>query len=150
MSKKKSIMSLIGSLFAALYFISAMLLAIFIIVFTILSFPSNVSTVRESGFAGPNTDIGIVGACGLIIGLSMLIPPLRKMYYALPWLNSFIKIFFINYVILNIGMLILNYGYQVNNEARHKNFFILMLIQIVVCRIGMCIYFKLRPVKHLE
>jgi biotin transporter BioY len=72
------------------------------------------------------------------------------MYYALPWLYPFTKIFFADLVILNIGLTILNIGYEVDNSARHTTAFVLMIVQIIVCRIAMCIYFKLRPVRHIE
>jgi hypothetical protein len=100
--------------------------------------------------AGPNNAASFIGLCGLIIGPSLVIPTLRKMYRALPWLYPLIKIFYIDLIILNIGIAILNYGYQVDNAIRHTLYFALMIIQVSACRIAMCIYFKLRPVKHTK
>ena len=57
-------------------------------------------------------------------------------------MNAFVKIFFINLVILSTGLYILNKGYEVVNETRHTIAFILMIIQVVVCRLAMCFYFK--------
>lgn len=142
--------SLLGNIVAVLYFICFMLIVIFFLIFYPLSFPSEVSSIRTSGFAGPNSSASLIGGFGLIIGLSMLIPPLRKMYYVLPWLYPFIKIFFINLIILNVGISILNYGYQTVNDMRHALFFALMIIQIIVSRIAMCIYFRIKPVGVLE
>lgn len=142
--------NLLGSTAAAIYFIFPMSFVIFLLLFMPLGFLTDVDAMRSSGFAGPNTAGSFIGMCGLIIGLSILIPPLRKMYTALPWLYSFIKILYVDLIILNIGIAILNYGYQVNNEARHTLFFVLMIVQIAVCRLAMCFYFKIRPVKRIE
>lgn len=142
--------NLLGSTAAAIYFIFPMSFVILLLLFMPLGFLTDVEAMRSSGFAGPNTAASMIGICGLIIGLSLLIPPLRKMYRALPWLYSFIKILYADLIILNIGLTILNYGYQINNEARHTLFFALMIVQIAVCRLAMCFYFKIKPVKSIE
>lgn len=141
---------LLGNIVIALYYIYFMLIVILLLILYPIMFPSEVSSIRNSGFAGPNNSIIFIGICGLFIGLSMLIPPLRKMYYVLPWLYSFVKIFFVNLIILCVGVSILNYGYQTVNEARHALFFTLMIIQIIVSRLAMCIYFKIKPARFLE
>lgn len=135
---------------ATIYFIFPMCFVLLLLIFIPISFISDVNSVRDSGFAGPNSAAPIIGMCGIFIGISLLIPLFRRMYRVLPWLYSFVKIFFVNLIILSIGITILNQGYQVNNNARHAKFFILMIVQIVICRIAMCIYFKLKPVKHVE
>lgn len=146
----KKIINIIGNIVAAIYFIFPMLLVIFLLIYYPLSFLLNVITIRNSGFAGPNYGGSLIEICGFFIGLSLLIPPLRKMYYALPWLYAFIIISFINMIILYIGSLILDQGYQVVNEIRHTLFFILMFFQILICRFAMCIYFKFKPIKYYE
>lgn len=142
--------SLLGSTAAAIYFIFPMSFIILLLLIMPFGFLTEVGAMRNSGFAGPNTTSSFIGLCGLTIGLSLLIPPLRKMYWVLPWLYSFTNIFYVNLIILNIGIAILNYGYQVDSEARHTLFFILMIAQIVVCRIIMCFYYKIRPIKPIE
>jgi len=142
--------NILGSMTAAIYFIFPMSLILLVLLVMPLMFLSDVSAITDSGFAGPNTAGSFIGVCGLFIGLSLLIPPLRKMYLVLPWLYPFVKIFFVDLVILNIGISILNYGYQVNNKLRHQIFFFLMILQIVISRIAMCIYFKRKPVKPVE
>lgn len=146
----KKLKSLLGSTVAAIYFIFPMSLVLLVLIIMPIGFLLDVSALRNSGFAGPNIAASSIGVCGLSIGLSILIPPLRKMYQVLPWLYSFVKIFYVNLLILNIGFTILNIGYQAQSDARHTAFFILMIVQIVVCRIAMCIYFKLKPVSHIE
>lgn len=143
-------MNLMGNIAAVVYFIFPMSFVILLLLFMPFSFLMDVSAIRTSGFAGPNTATSLIGICGLIIGLSFLIPPLRKIYRALPWLYHFIKIFYVDLIILNIGLAILNHGYQVISEARHTFFFVLMIVQIALCRLAMCYYFKIRPVKRIE
>lgn len=146
----KKLKSLVGNIVATVYFIFPMCLVLLLLIIMPLFFLMDVSTVRSSGFAGPNIATALIGTSGLFIGLSLLISPLRKMYRVLPWLYSFIKIFYVNLIIISIGLAILNIGYQVQNDARHTMFFILMLVQVLACRIVMCIYFKLKPAKHIE
>lgn len=146
----KKLKGLVGSIAAAIYFVFPMSVVLLLLIFMPFVFLTDVSSVTNSGFAGPNNATALIGVCGLFIGLSLLIPPLRKMYRALPWLYSFTKIFYVNLIIINIGLTILNIGYQVKNNARHTTFFILMIVQIVICRIAMCIYFKLKPVRQME
>jgi hypothetical protein len=147
MSKLKSVL---GSAAAFIYFIFPMCFVLLFLIIYPLGFLMDVSSIRGSGFAGPNYAASFIGMCGLFIGLSMLVPPFRKMYGALPWLYSFIKIFFIDFIILNIGITILNYGFEVNNSTRHTTFYIMMIIQIIICRLVMCIYFKKKPIKYIE
>lgn len=142
--------SALGSAAAIIYFICFMSITILLLILYPLMFTSEVNSIRNSGFAGPDDSIIFIGICGLFIGLSMIIPPLRKMYYALPWLYPFVKIFYVNLIILCAGVSILNYGYQTVNEARHALFYTLMIIQIIVSRIAMCIYFKIKPARFLE
>ncbi len=146
----KKLKGLLGSTGAAIYFVFPMCFIFLVLIFMPIGFLSDVNSVRSSGFAGPNMTASFMGTCGLFIGLSLLIPPLRKMYRVLPWLYSFVKIFYVNLIILTIGLAILNRGYQVKNNTHHITFFILMIVQIVICRIAMCIYFKLKPVRHIE
>jgi len=50
---------------------------------------------------------------------------------------------------MGIALMILNYGYKVQNETRHTIFFILMLLEIVIGRILMSIYFNWKRVEHI-
>lgn len=146
----KKLKDLLGYIIATIYLIFPMCLVLLMLILMPLIFLMTVSIVRSSGFVGPNIATAFIGTCGFFIGLSLLIPPLRKMYKVLPWLYSFIKIFYVNLIIMSIGLAILNIGYQVQNDARHTMFFTLMIVQVLACRIAMCIYFKLKPAKHIE
>ncbi|WP_027632094.1 hypothetical protein [Clostridium hydrogeniformans] len=142
--------SLFGNTAAAIYFIFPMSFILFTLLFMPLFFLSSVSAVRISGFAGISMTFEFISVCGFVIGLSLLIPPFRKIYKAFPWLYSFTKIFYANLIILSIGLGILNKGYEIQNTTRHTIFFILMIVQVFICRVAMCVYFKLKPVKNIE
>lgn len=142
--------SFLGSMAAVIYFFIFMSTAILFLIFYPFMFISDVGMIIDSGFGVPVSATAFLVSCGTIIGLSTLIPPLRKMYYVLPWLYSFVTIFFMNLIILCAGIAILNYGYETVNEARHTLFFALMILQIIVCRIAMCIYFKIKPIRFFN
>ena len=146
----KFLKNLLGNIVAVIYFICPMFFVLLILTFMPIAFLSDVSTVIVSGFSGQNIAAACISLCGLPISLSLLIPPLRKMYRVLPWLYPLTKIFYINLIILCAGLAILNFGYKVQNNTRHITFFILMIVQIFICRIAMCIYFKLKPVRYSE
>lgn len=141
---------LLGSTAAVIYFICPMsfiLLLLLIMPFGVLS---DINSIRSSGFAGPSYALSFIGVTGFALGFSLIVPALRKMYRVLPWLYPFTKIFFANLLILCVAISILNYGYEVNNSARHTTFFVLMLVEILVGRIAMCFYFKSRPARYAE
>lgn len=144
------VLNWISILAAVIYWIFPMWVVFALLLFMPLAFLSNVNTITSSGFAGLNISHSLIGVIGLLTGISMLIPPFRRAYRKFPWLHSFIKILFVDFVILNIGEVVLNFGYQVQNNSRHAIFFTLMIVQIILCRVGMCIYFKLKPVKPIE
>lgn len=133
-------------LFAAVYFVFPMGLIFLILIFTPLMFFSDISAIRNSGFAGPDVGLSLIGISGFVIGISLLVPALRKMYTYFPWLFSFVKIFFVSMVILTLGLSILNYGYKIVSPTRHTIFFILMIVFVIVGRLAMSVYFKRKPV----
>lgn len=145
----KKLKAFLGSTSAALYFILVMSWIILSLAFVPLGLFMDIQTVRESGFSTTNIGITFIGIFGLFIGLSLLVPPFRKMYYKLPWLFPYVKILYIDVIIMSIATSILNYGYEVQSTARHTLFFTLMIVQIFVCRIAMCIYFSKQPVKYI-
>ena len=142
--------SKLAAALAVLYLIFPMSFVFLLLIFTPIMYLSDVSAVRNSGFAGPQTAMSMIGICGLFIGISMLVPALRRMYRALPWMYSFIVIFFVNLIILSVGLMILNKGYEVSNTTRHMIFTILMVIFIIGGRLCMSIYFWKKPVDSVE
>lgn len=138
-----------GSLSAFLYFILVMWWIILLLAFLPIMLLDDIRIIMESGFSTVNSGMIFIGIFGLFIGLSLLIPSIRKMYYSLPWLFPYVRILYIDVVILGIATTILNYGYELQNTTRHAIFFILTIVQIVLCRIAMCIYLCRNPVKQI-
>ena len=64
-----------GSTLATVYFIFPMSLVILLLLFMPLGFLTDVDSIRSSGFAGPNMATAFIGISGIVIGLSLLIPP---------------------------------------------------------------------------
>lgn len=139
----------LGSTTAFIYFVLVMWWIILLLVLSPLMLFTDIQTIRESGFATSNVGMDLIGILGLFIGLSLLIPSIRKIYYKLPWLFPLVKILFIDVAIMGTAVSILNYGYEIGNATRHNIFYALMIGQIVVCRIAMCIYFHKKPIKHI-
>ena len=120
-----------------------------LMIMSIFMSTSNINMIRTTGFAGPD-DMIMLSFFGLVIGLSLLIPALRQMYYWVPWLYPFVKIFLINVAILIAALTVLNFGYQVQNPARHTIFFILTIGTIILGRTLMGFYFYRKNVEHIE
>jgi len=137
---------ILGSAFAYIYLIFPMGLVLLILLMSPLMFFSDIDAIRSSGFAGPNMGLSMIGICGLFIGISLLIPVLRRIYAVFPWLYAFVKIFFASLVILNLGITILNFGYQTVNPSRHTLFFVLMIVFVIIGRLCMSFYFHRYPV----
>lgn len=146
MSKLRSIL---GSTAAFIYFVLVMWWILLMLLFAPLGLLMDIQTVRSSGFSTTNIGMSFIGIFGLFIGLSLLIPALRKMYFKLPWMFPFVKILFVDVIIMTVATFILNYGYEIQNNTRHTAFFIIMIVQIILCRIAMSIYFNKKPVKHI-
>lgn len=144
--------STVRNVIAGVYFLILMTITLLVLFIEPIAFFVDTKSIVISGFVKQNVGqaFSIMGACGLIIGMSLLIPTLRRMYYKLPWLYSAVKIFFLNFIILSIATGILNYGYETKNVRMHIMFFIIMVIQILACRLGMSFYFKFRPISDLE
>lgn len=146
MGKLKSIL---GSTAAVIYFLVVMWWILLMLIFVPIGLISDIDTIRSSGFSTSNIGTAFIGIFGLFIGLSLLVPTLRKMYYKLPWMFPFVKILYPNVIIMSVATMLLNYGYEVQNQTRHTLFFILMICQIIICRALMCIYFSKRKVQYV-
>ncbi|ADL52395.1 hypothetical protein [Clostridium cellulovorans] len=141
--------STIGNIAAILYYILALPMLILYLPYTIADSFSALKMIVEYGFSGVDNGMGNAAVFGLFIGISLLVPAFRKIYYKLPWFFPFVKILFVDVTILGVSIMILHYGYQVKSPVRNIMFLILTIVQIVVCRILMCSYFYKKPVKHI-
>lgn len=133
--------SLLGTIAAWIYFLAVMTWLLPLLFIVPIMTLSDMATVVESGFSIPDTGIYYIAVFGLFIGLSLVIPVFRKMYDKLPWMFPYVKIMFINTIIVSVALLILNYGYEVQSDSRHSVWTIVMVVQIILCRILMSLYF---------
>lgn len=136
------------NIFAVLYSLTAVAFVCFLLISFI---PASIGIIRATIAEGAvqAASIGIGSAIMTFISLflmpSFFIPALRNIYKAFPWLLPFIILFSLNCFIFIGAMETLNKGYEVQSSARHYLFITLMLIQIIVCRLGMCAYFHYKP-----
>ncbi len=108
------------------------------------------NAIKSSGFSGQNLGISIIALYGLICGISMLVPPFRRIYKKLPWLYVYTQILTVDLLIVTIAIYILNYGYEVQDTSRNTIFLILSIISLVVLRLLTCIYYKFKPLKNVK
>lgn len=130
----------ISNIAAILWFFGVLIWMLLMLPITILMLPSDITSILESGFGTQPIGFTFLLMFGLIFGITMLVPAFRKCFYKLPWLYPYITILTADITILAISIEILNYGYQVQSDSRHTIFLILMIAQIVVCRIALCIF----------
>lgn len=131
-----------------IYFFIIMFATILMLLLMPLMFIDDANAIISSGFSSRSGSrmLMVTGVVGLFIGISLVVKTLRGMYNRLPWLFPLVKVGYLNMIILNIATLILDYGYEQSNLTRHIIFITLMIVQILVCRIIMSIYFKFRYV----
>ncbi|MBF0779664.1 MULTISPECIES: hypothetical protein [unclassified Granulicatella] len=121
-----------------------------VLVLSTISIPAlfdSIHTVLQSGFGTTQVALSILAIVSLFSGITMLVPLFRKNFYKYPWLYPYIIILTVNLAILAVGIEILNYGYQVQNEARHTLFFWIMVVQLIVSRLAFCIFCHKKTVR---
>ncbi len=140
----------VGGAISVIYYLIVMFPILVLLLLMPLMLLSDIKTIMDSGFSIPNNGpTAVLAWIGFWTGLSLLIPVFRKMYHKLPWMFAFVKVLYIDLVILTIAILVLNYGYGVQSHTRHTIFLILMVVQIVIFRILMCVYFSKQKVSYI-
>lgn len=137
----------ISNIAAILWFFGMLIWILLMLPITLLMLPSDITSIMESGFGTKTIGFTFLLIFGFIFGITMLVPAFRKCFYKLPWLYPYITILTADVAILAIGIEILNYGYQVQSDSRHTLFLVLMIAQIIVCRIAMCILCHKKPMR---
>lgn len=99
----------------------------------------------QSGFSTTTIGFIVLFVAGFAFALTGWIPPFRKCYYKLPWLYPTSMILTMHLFILSVAETIINKGYTVMSTPRHVISIIIMVIQLVVCRVIMCWYLKKHP-----
>lgn len=99
----------------------------------------------QSGFSTTTIGFIVLFVAGFAFALTGWIPLFRKCYYKLPWLYPTSMILTMHLFILSVAETIINKGYTVMSTPRHVISIIIMIIQLVVCRVIMCWYLKKHP-----
>lgn len=140
----------ISDIIAIIWFVFAVLPSMLFLAFVPMMVLMDIDTVLSSGFSTVNMEFMMLGVACIPFGITMMVPCFRKCFEKLPWLFPFIIVLIVDTLIITIGFSILNFGYEVQSESRHTLFFALMIVQIVLCRIGMSVYFKLKPLNNIK
>lgn len=135
----------LSNIAAFLWFIGVLVWILLLMPIIILMLPSDISTIIKSGFGTQTIGFIFLMMIGLVVGITMLVPAFRNCFRKLPWLYPYVTILTADIAIIAIAEELLNYGYSVQSETRHTMFLIIMIVQIVVCRLGMCIYCHKKP-----
>lgn len=146
----KNIKNIIGNIFAGLYLVGPMLIASISLLIMPIMFLHMIGEIRSSGFAAYNINKSFVGIVGIMVGPSLIIPPLRKIYKVFPWLYTFIMILFLDTVIFAIGVDIYNKAFDVIGQGNENLFFILMIVVVILCRAAIGIFFNKRAIRKIE
>ncbi len=137
----------ISNIAAVLWFFGAVIWMLLMLFIALIMLPNDIASIINSGFGIESIGFTLLLIFSFIFGITMLVPAFRKCFRKLPWLYPYITILTANITILAIGIQILNYGYQVQSDTRHMLFFVLMIIQIIVCRLAMCIFCHKKPMR---
>ena len=140
----------ISNILSVLWFFGVLVWMLLILPFAILMLPMDISTILESGFSTQTIGFTILLVLGLVFSITMFVPAFRKCFDKLPWLFPYIIILTADVTILSIGIEILNFGYQTQNDSRHTLFLVIMILQMILCRIAMCIYCHKKPIKNVR
>ena len=107
---------------------------------------SDILVMLKSGFSTSIIGYIVLAILGLIFAITGWVPVFRKCYYKYPWLYPFIVVMMMHLAILSIAEIILATGFSVISTPRHIATIIIMVIQVIVCRLIMCLYLKKYPV----
>ena len=139
-------MKTLSNLCAILWFYFVLLkILISVTIGILMVFFFNIGGMLKSGFSTTTVGFVICGLAGLGLAITGWVPVFRKCYYKLPWLYPYCMIMLMNLFTLSIAETILAKGFSVISTPRHVATIIIMVIQIIVCRVVMCIYLKKYP-----
>ena len=136
----------IANIFAFLWFFSVLLWTLLLMFFVILGiFFVDIIVMLKSGFSTATIGFVFLFLSGLVFGITGWVPAFRRCYYKLPWLYPLSMIMTMHLLLLPIAEVILAKGFQIISTPRHVATIIIMIIQVIICRLVMCIYLKKNP-----
>lgn len=136
----------ISNIVAVIWFFGVVIWAlIFGYIFVLGIIFADISSMLKSGFSGGTIGYVMLIFLGLIFAITGWVPAFRKCYYKLPWLYPLCMFMMMYLTIVTIAEEILAKGFSVINPTRHVVTIVIMILQIIVCRVLMCIYLRKNP-----
>jgi hypothetical protein len=138
--------NIISNLFAVIWFFGVLIWTVLLLFFVnLMILFSDIMGMIKSGFSSSTVGFVFLFLVGFVFWITGLVPAFRKCYYKLPWLYPLSMIMTMHLVILSIAEEILAKGFQVISTPRHVAAIVIMIVQVVGCRLIMCIYLKKNP-----
>jgi nitrate reductase NapE component len=125
-----------------------MLPVIIMIPFIIFGLCTDINNIISNEASRENIGFVFIMLICLIFSLAMIVPSFRSIFKKLPWLYAYTLIALLDILLISIGILIINYGYEVKNEHRHFLFLTFMIFWMIIGRLSMCFYYKFKPMKY--
>jgi hypothetical protein len=97
--------------------------------------------------SGENIGFAFIAMICFFFSFPMIIPKFRLIFKKLPWLYTYIILALLNILLMSVGILIINYGYEVKNTSRHFLFLVFMIVWMIIGRLSICLYCKFNPIK---
>lgn len=137
---------IVSNLLAVLWFFGVLVEALlFSALYILVVVFDHIAGALRTGYATSPGGIVVCFAVGAILVITGWVPALRKCYYKLPWLYPLSMLMAMHLFIISIAEIILSKGFSVMNMPRHIITVVIMVIQLLVCRMIMCIYLKKYP-----
>lgn len=122
------------------------------LLFTVLSIPIlilvDIIPMIKLGVAMSTAGFMLCYMFSFFLIITLCVPSFRWCFYKFPWLYPFSIITLMDLMIFSISEMIIYEGYQVISTPRHIATIVIMIIQIIVCRLIMCQYLKKKPFIH--
>ena len=140
---KKMLSNIITTIWFWWIMLGTLILGVFMILGILFS---DILVMLKSGFSTSTVGFAVLAVLGIVYAVTGWVPVFRNVYYKYPWLYSFTIIMMMHLAILSIAEEILSIGFSVISTPRHIATIIIMVIQVIVCRLIMCVYLKKYPV----
>ncbi len=142
----KTLWNALSFLATIIWSVAVLLWVVLILPFSAILVPTgDIMGILHTGYTTITGGLEMFMAISLIISLTMLVPPFRRCFRIFPWLYPYVKILSVDMPVLAIAAELLNYGYDIYSEERHRIFILLMIGEIVAGRLMMCWYFHKKP-----
>jgi lysylphosphatidylglycerol synthetase-like protein (DUF2156 family) len=136
----------ISNILAILWFFGVLMWTVIsLFIGNIMIFFMDIVGMLKTGFTTSTIGFAFLFIAGLVFAITGWVPAFRRCYYKLPWLYPLSMMLTMHLGILSIAETILAKGFEVISTPRHVATIVIMIIQVIVCRVLMCIYLKKNP-----